>query len=276
VISLLEVPVVEAEIPEGHDLALASPDLLAASGISGVPATDPATNEPAVFVGPRVREAVLALGVALVDPAAVIARHVGRVASRRASDFVGLQETQSLLDQLDRTQPALVRNVVPKPVPLPLLADVLRRLVEERVSIRPLREILEALALHAPTEKDPLQLTELVRAALRRQITYSHATGGQLGAFLVDPSVEETVREAIQRTASGTYLALAPDVARDIVEAARAELADAAPPIVVLTQADVRRFLRRLLETELPDVTVLSYQELVPEVVVQPLGRIRP
>jgi type III secretion protein V len=270
------VPVAEAEIPDGHTLALTSPDLLAASGIAATPATDPASGEPAAFVAPRDLEAVAALGVALVEPAGVIARHVGRVAARRASDFVGLQETQSLLDQLDRTQPALVRNVIPKPVPLPLLADVLRRLVDERVSIRPLREILEALALHAPTEKDPLQLTELVRAALRRQLTHAHATGGQLAAFLVDPSVEDTIREAIQRTAGGTYLALAPDVARDIVDAARAELAGASPPLVVLTQADVRRFLRRLLETDLPDVTVLSYQELAPEVMVQPIGRIRP
>ena len=85
---------------------------------------------------------------------------------------------------------------------------------------------------------------------------------------------EEAVRDAIQRTASGSYLALPPAVARDILEAFKLECRPEDGPAIVLTQADVRRFVRRLVEVELPDVTVLSYQELAPEVTVQPLGRV--
>ena len=177
-----------------------------------------------------------------------------------------------MLDQLERAYPALVRNVVPKPVRLALLTDVLRRLVEEQVSIRPLREILETLATHVPAERDPVTLTELVRAGLKRQITHRYAEDGVLPVYLLDPAIEEAIRDAIQRTASGSYLALPPDLAKEIIGAFRAECGQL--ETLVLTQADVRRFVRRLVEVELPDLTVLSYQELAPEVQVQPLGRV--
>ncbi|MFW6051497.1 MAG: FHIPEP family type III secretion protein [Myxococcota bacterium] len=210
------------------------------------------------------------------DPAATVARHLGQAVRRRAHELVGLQETQAMLDQLERAYPALVRNVVPKPVPLPLLAEVLRRLVEEGVSVRPLREILEALATYAPAERDPVALTELVRGALRRQITYRFAREGELQVHLLDPAIEDAVRDAVQRTATGAYLAMPPDQAQEVIAAARSACtpsADGRPPIL-LTQADVRRFVRRLLEVELPDLVVLSYQELAPEVTVQPVGRV--
>jgi len=195
---------------------------------------------------------------------------------RRAHELVGLQEVQSMLDQLERAYPALVRNVVPKPVGLPLLTDVLRRLAEEGVSIRPLREILEALATYAPGERDPIALTELVRASLRRQVTYRHARDGVLPVYLLDPAIEEAIRDSIQRTATGSYIAMPPDMARDVVEAVRRETGEGGEgeAVCLLTQADVRRFTRRLLEVELPGLVVLSYQELAPEVTVQPLARI--
>jgi type III secretion protein V len=195
----------------------------------------------------------------------------------RAADLVGLEETQSMLDRLERAYPALVRNVVPKPVPLSLLADVLRRLVDEGVSIRPLREILEALATHAPNERDPVELTELVRAGMRRAITHRHERDGVVRVHIVDPAVEEAVRDGIRRTPSGSYLAMPPDLARDVIESARS-LVPASPeaPLVLLCQADVRRYVRRLLESDLPDVVVLSYAELAPGAMVEPHGRLSP
>lgn len=141
------------------------------------------------------------------------------------------------------------------------------------MSIRPLREILEALATHAPQERDPVQLTELVRAALRRPLTYAYTRQGVLAVYLLDPEIEDAVRESIQRTAAGSYLAMPPDMARDVIASVQRACGGDPHPIL-LTQADVRRFLRRLLEVEIPDVAVLSYQELAPETSVEPLGRI--
>jgi type III secretion protein V len=196
---------------------------------------------------------------------------------RRAQDFLGLSETQSLLDELEQISPASVRQVVPKPITLTQLTDILRRLVEERVSIRDLRAILEALSLVGATEKDPLTLAEFVRAQLRRPITHSLTRGArELSVLLLDSHIEEAVRGAITRTPAGAFLALAPAASRDIVTAIKRAItthAAEAAPVIILTQPDIRRFVRKLLEPELPDVRILSFAELLPEVAVKPLGR---
>jgi type III secretion protein V len=207
--------------------------------------------------------------------AAFVVEETLAVLRRRAADFVGIAETQALLDQLEQVAPATVRQVVPKPVPLILLSDVLRRLVEEGVSVRDLRAVLEALSQVAAAEKDALNLAEFTRAQLRRQITHRLTGGsGELKVVLLDPAIEDTVRGAITRTAAGSFLTLAPAAARDIVKAVRLALPAEAPEhAVLLTQPDVRRFLRKLVEVDLPDLPVASYAELLPEVTLHPLGK---
>ena len=207
----------------------------------------------------------------------VIAEELGRVLRSRASDFMGMGETQTLLHELEQVAPALARQVVPKPVSVPLLSDVLRRLVDEQVSIRDLRAVLEALAT-APAANDALALAEHVRASLRRATSY-RLTGGRgvLEVYMLDATIEEAIRSSIQHTASGSFLTLAPQACRDVVQAVRTALAGAPPspgaPHVVLTQPDVRRFVRKLLESELPHVHVVSFAELMPEVALRQLGR---
>ncbi len=196
----------------------------------------------------------------------------------RAADFLGLAETQRLLDELEQFAPATVRNVVPKPVSLMLLADVLRRLIEERVSIRDLRAILEALSSVASAEKDPLQLSEFVRAQLRRAITFKLTRGApNLDVYLLDPMIEDTVRRAITRTPNGAFLTLPPAAARDVITAIRRSLTSdggalASAP-VILTQPDIRRFVKKLIDPEVPDVSVVSFAELLPEVSLRPLAK---
>jgi type III secretion protein V len=195
----------------------------------------------------------------------------------RAADFMGMGETQQLLDQLEQISPALVRQVIPKPVSVPLLTDVLRRIVEERVSIRDLRAILEAMAAVASTEKDPLNLAEFVRSQLRRATTYRLTGGaGELGVYLLDGSIEEAIRHAITRTTAGSFLTLSPAAARDVVTAIRRALAQAGPQeqsSVLLTHPDVRRFVRKLVEVDLPELTVVSFAELMPEIALRPLAK---
>ncbi len=198
----------------------------------------------------------------------------------RAADFVGISEAQGMLDQLEQIAPATVRQVVPKPVTVTLLADVLRRLVEERVSIRDLKAILEALAQGAANDRDPLNLAEFVRSHLRRAITHDLTQGAhELGVVLLESTIEETVRGSISRTTAGSFLTLAPAAARDVVSAIRRAVAtadaerSATSPTVVLTQPDVRRFVRKLLETDFPHVRVVSYAELLPEITLVPLAK---
>jgi type III secretion protein V len=143
--------------------------------------------------------------------------------------------------------------------------------------VRDLKSVLEALAQVASIDKDPLNLAEFVRSQLRRAITHELTAGSrELSVYLVDSQIEEAIRGAISRTAAGSFLTLAPAAGRDIVSAVRRTLSltpssNGIP--VLLTQPDVRRFLRKLLETELPELRVISYAELLPEVSLKPLAK---
>ncbi len=195
----------------------------------------------------------------------------------RAADFLGLSETQRLLDELEQFAGATVRNVVPKPVSVTLLVDVLRRLVEEGISIRDLRGILESLSVRSAIDKDPLNLTELVRADLRRPITFRlTGGGGVLSAFTMHPMIEDTIQRAITRTPAGAFLSIAPEAGRDIVTAVRrAFVAGGAPEApILLVRPEIRRFVRRLLETEFPKLIVVTIHELTPEVSIRPQGQV--
>ncbi len=221
----------------------------------------------------RVPEAVAAdeIGAWVRDPAL-------RLLRARAADFLGMAEVQRLLDELEPFAAATVRNVVPKPVSLVLLTDIMRRLVEEGISVRDLRGVLEALSTVAATEKDPLALAEYVRSQARRAITFRLTAGvAELDVVLLDPVIEETVRRAITRTPAGAFLTLAPQAARDVIAAVRKAIEGAAgEPAVILTQPDIRRFVRKLVETTLPDVWVVSFAELLPEVALKPVARAVP
>jgi type III secretion protein V len=230
----------------------------------------------------RLHEIPVATGTIADEPAAAeraspgarLAEALLAVLRRHGHRFVGMQETQTLLDSLERTHPALVREVVPKLATPLLLADVLQRLAREGISLRNLADILAALARRAPNEDDPATLAERVRASLSRQITFQYSgPDGSLGVFFVDGMIEEALREAIRQGGSGAYLALPPHLAHDIVKAVARAVSGTSKP-VILTSADVRRHLRGLLEPEQPDVAVLAYPELLPEARLQTLGHI--
>jgi type III secretion protein V len=211
--------------------------------------------------------------------AALVCFEVLALLRQRASDFITLAVTQRLLDELEQIAPAAVRNVVPKPVSVPLLRDVLRRLVEERVSVRDLQAVLEALSSSAPTEKDAQKLTEFVRSQLSRAISFRLNQGqSAIGVILVDAIIEDTIRRAIMRSEAGAFLTLPPQAARDVHQAIKRALAPLPPevPRVFLTQPDVRRFLWQLIKIDLPDAVVVSYSDLLPSIALTPVARVTP
>jgi type III secretion protein V len=277
-VRLSEVPVARGELPVDRVFAAESPERLAQLGVAGEPTVHPGSGHAGLWVAaaeaPRLREA----GVVLLDGPSFVSLHVLVVLRRNAQEFVGIQEVQAMLDQMEKTHPALVREVVPKLLSIHLLTDVLRRLVEEQVSIRDLRSILGALADWARAEKDPIQLAEHVRSSLRRAISHRLSGGrGSLAVYLLDPLIEDAVKTAIQRLPTGSYLALDPDLAQDILAAIRREV-EGLPPTaqrpVILTSMEIRRFVKRLCELEFPDLQVVSYQELSPDLQIQPVARI--
>ncbi|MHC4392106.1 MAG: type III secretion system export apparatus subunit SctV [Planctomycetota bacterium] len=276
VVRIFNVPMFRGEADPSKGFAQDPPAKF--MGLDAQKVTDPVTGRDASLISMKEAEKVAKFGSALRPIDDYVGMHLASALKRHAADFLGVQETQALLDEVGKAIPALVKEVVPKLVPLTSLTEVLQRLVQEEVSIRDFRAIMQSLARWGQVEKDPATLAEYVRSDLKQQISFAFSRNGkELTVYLLDPKIESSIRSAIQRTAQGSYLALDPDTARKIMAAARKSLgnlpASASRPLI-LTAVDVRRYLKKLLELDLPQVVVLSYQEISPLLTVQPVGRI--
>ncbi|WNG35208.1 FHIPEP family type III secretion protein [Archangium violaceum] len=278
-IQINEVPVVTGQATIGHVLVNDTVERLRLMNIQGFEAINPATRQPAAWVPEQHKETLEAAGLTTWDVPGYIILHLAAVLRRQAREFIGVQETQSMLDQLEKAFPAIVKEVVPKVVTVLKLTDILGRLVEEEISIRDLRGILQALAEYGQVEADNVMLTEHVRSSLRRYVSHKFARGtGTLVVYLLDPQIEEAIRGSIKRTSAGTHLALEPDIAQEIVQAVKSECGHLPPSAqrpVILTAMDIRRYVRKLLEFEFnPPFSIVSFQELSPDLNIQPVARI--
>jgi type III secretion protein V len=168
--------------------------------------------------------------------------------------------------------PDVVKEVL-RALPMQRVAEVLRRLVGEGVSIRNLRDILEALADAAQRDKDAHSLAELARIALKRQISWHVAPTGQLRALMLDPALEDLLRQGVRTNSSGSQLALEPSVAQQVSQALCAAV-HRRQPAALLTPIDIRWHVRRLIEAECFDTPVLSYHELMPTLQLDVLDRV--
>lgn len=277
-ISLDEVPVDMGEVPRGSVLVNEDPASLEVFEITAQPTRHPVTGQPAAWIDKDDRQTVESAGYSTWDAAAYMLLRLTATLKENASEFVGLQQVQQMLDQLEGPYPASVQEVIPKLIALPELTNILRRLAEEGISLRNLPRILEVLSERAQNIKDPVELTEEVRAGLSRYITHKYAGhDGTVVVYVVDRDVEEMISKAVRKTPQGSFLALAPTDTQAILAGVRAQLegdvaAGRAP--IVLTDQAVRRYLRKLVSLEMPQATVLSYQELDPALRIQPIGRI--
>lgn len=277
-IAVKEVPVVYGALRPGCVYVNDSAENIRIFGLEGEDVRNPADLRPGAWI-PAAQAGLAELaGLQVWQPEEVITLHLSRVMRRYAHEFIGIQETQAYLDFAARGLPKLVEEVSPKTLSVAQVNDVLQRLVQEGISIRDIKSILEALSEWGRVEKDATQLTEYVRGAMRRYISFRYAGVREtLYVYMLDPEIEDVVRGAIRRTSTGTYLSLDPNIAHDILEAIRREI-EAVPPTaqkpVIITDAEVRRFVRKMVELEFPELTVLSYQELASELNIQPVGRI--
>jgi type III secretion protein V len=216
----------------------------------------------------------------MLDGPATVTARLDSALRAAAPELIGLDETQRLLDGIARAQPALVRALVPARADVTLVADVLRRLVAEGVSVRDLPSVLEALTRAAADSREPALLTERVRAQLPRLITHRFASGSSVAggrhvsALMLDPDAEEAVRGALRPSGEGVVLALEPDLADALLASVDKEAGAHKSP-VILTSAELRRHVRRLVEGEHPRLPVLAYQELLSDVEVEQVGTIR-
>jgi type III secretion protein V len=280
VININEVPVAYGRVMKDSILVGESLEQLSLFNISGTETIHPIDGSVVTWISREFKDVATQAGFRMWDTAEYLILHLSYVLRRHAHEFLGLQEIQNVLAELEKSHPALVKELVPKVVTLLQLTEIFQRLVQEDIAVRDLKSVFSTLAQWGEIERDTLLLTEHVRAGLKRYITHKYAgASNTLAVYLLDPEIEEMIRNAIRRTEKGNYLALEPDVTQEIIEAVGKEIAShpfppGAKPPVILTTAEVRRYFRKIIELEFPQLSVLSYQELSENLRIQPIARV--
>ncbi|WP_231298676.1 flagellar biosynthesis protein FlhA [Stenotrophomonas geniculata] len=256
------VPVATAEIHPDRELALDPGSALGA--LEGIAGKDPAFGLDATWIQPHQRAQAETLGYTVVDPATVVATHLSHLIREHAPELLGHEEVQHLLANLAKSAPKLVEDLTPKALPLSAVVRVLQNLLVERIPIRQLRKIAEALVEHAPNSQDPAVLTAAVRTALGRFIVQEIAgMSAELPVFTLNPQLERVLQESTQGNGAALEPGLAERLRQSLAECVSKQEARN-EPAVVLVPGPVRAALARLVRHSVPSLSVLAYSE-VPE-----------
>ena len=271
------VKVAGAEMLPGHFMAMNSG--VATETIKGVATEEPAFGLPAIWISEDKKERAQIAGYTVVDCTTVMATHISEIIKRYSHEFLGRQEVQNLLDNLKKSYPKLVDELVPDPLNLGIIMRVLQNMLREDVSIRDLRTILEAMADYAPSVRDADMLTEHVRSALARQISSKYAQADDvLPVMILDREIEEAIQKSLQNTDSGGhYLALDPRQAQAILDAVGKQLPQFGGGMtpLLLCSPTIRPHVKKLTERYLPSVVVISHNEIAPHLKVRSLNTVR-
>ena len=278
VIWLNEVPVAKSHVPTDRVLVNSDREKLLVCGISGEETANPATGKPACWIERGQLANAQSAGFQVWDTHEVLTLHLATFLRNHAHEFIGVQEVQWTLTTIKKHYPALVDEVVPKPVSLQQLTEVLKLLAEAEVSIRDMKTILQCLSECGHTIHDSNGLAERVRVALRRKICFNLTEGKPLlFLYQLDASLQELFHNCIRQNANGPYLSMDPESIDLVVKAAQREIGKLPPTAqrpAIVTDKEIRRFVRRVLSRDFPDLQVISYEEVAPEMNVQLLGKI--
>ncbi|PBS11085.1 flagellar biosynthesis protein FlhA [Lysobacteraceae bacterium NML93-0792] len=256
------VPVATAEVHPDRLLALDPGGAL--HPIDGIPGKDPAFGLDALWIQPVQRATAEAAGYTVVDPATVVATHLSHLVREQAPELLGHEEVQQLLATLARSAPKLAEDLTPKSLPLAVVVRVLQNLLVERIPVRQLRRIAEALVEHAAHTQDPAQLTAVVRTALGRFIVQEIAgPSEELPVYTLAANLERVLQDSAQGGGAALEPGLAERLQQSLATCAGQQEARN-EPAVVLVPGQVRAALARLVRHSVPNLSVLSYNE-VPE-----------
>ncbi len=276
-ILLSEVPVSQGRLRPGYLLVRESAQNLDTLQIPYETDRKFLPHIPTLWAADSLRDTLGRSGIPFMDASQILTYHLAFILKKYSADFIGIQETRFLLGAMEARFPDLVKEST-RVLPIQKIAEILQRLVSEDISVRNLRAILESLIEWGQKEKDSVLLTEYVRATLKRHISHKYSSGQNvLPAYLLAPSIEDQVRGAIRQTSAGSYLSLDPAVSKKLVENIKKAVGDigaSGQRPVLLTSMDIRRYLRKMIEQDLYELPVLSYQELTQEINIQPLARI--
>lgn len=266
-ISLMGVTVAEAEVYPDRELAI-NPGQVFGS-LDGLKTKDPAFGLDAVWISSTQKEQAQTLGYTVVDPSTVVATHLNQILQQHTHELLGHEDVQKLLDMLAKTSPKLVEELVPGTIGLNVLLKVLQNLLRERVPIRDIRSIAEALAGSTSKSQDPVALTALARVALSRQIVQNIIGSEQnLPVITIDPSLEQLLLSTVQQAQKagaddGAFIepSLADRLQQSLINAAQKQEM-AGKPLVLLVAAPLRMMMSRFTRHSLPDMRILAYTEI--------------
>jgi flagellar biosynthesis protein FlhA len=277
-IILKGVEVAKADVLPGHLLAI-DPGTGQRGLVQGIPTKEPAFGLPALWVPEEAREQAQMAGYTVVDASSAIATHLSELIKRHGHELLGRQEVQTLLDEVGKSHPKLVEELIPTLLPLGTVVRVLGNLLKEGIPIRDLRSILEAISDQATNTKDAEVLTEYARQALARTITKQYqAPDGSLQVITLDPRLDRSLAEQAAALPPGAMLNLDPTLSHKLLtglkQAAERVAARGQQPIVLCSQV-VRRHLRRHSDRMLHAVPVMGLNEVDSFVRLQSLDTVR-
>ncbi len=267
--------VARGEILVDHYLALDNGDVT--TPVDGIDTIEPAFGIPARWISEDKKVAADVAGYTLIDPVSVMITHLSEVIKKHCSEILTRQDVKTMVENIKKTNPTIVEDLIPATVSYGYLQKVLAMLLKEGVPIRDMETILETIGDHTSSMKDIDIMTEYVRQALKRTITRRFAEANSLRVITIDPRIEDMIVASVKKSEQGSYLSMDPETIQKIVTKTTEEvnkIKDVIPNVIVLTSPIVRVYFKKLIDQFIPDVTVLSYSEIDGSTQIQSVGSI--
>ena len=247
--------------------------------LDGFETLDPAFGLKATWIIPGLKETAELKGFTIVEPSAVIATHLTESISSSAPEILSRQDVQHLTETLKEDYPALIETVIPEVVPLGTLQKILQSLLSERIPIRDLATIIETTSDFIGATKEPEVLAEYVRISLKRQITDLYKDkSGKIHVFTVDPAIEQQMAESIQSSKQGLVLGLEPSLSEKLLaEIGKLveKMSNSGQIQLCICSPNIRLVLKKLSESTYPALSVVSYNEILPDTELISIGIVR-
>jgi flagellar biosynthesis protein FlhA len=275
-IKIADIPVAQAELEPTQLLAIDSG--MTTGQVDGISTKDPAFGSDAKWINPGLSDQAELFGFTVVEPGAVLATHLTEVCRRHADEILTRDATKHLIDELKSSSPTVVNELIPGVMTLAEVQAILHLLLREQISIRQLSVILETLGDYAPRSKDQILLTEYVRHRLARQICTRYRNGeGEMHVVALDPALEDRIRAGFEHTERGLFIRMSPQGVEAICRRVADEvskLSARGQPTIILVSPQVRAAVKRITENHLPNLVVLSFNEVTRDTKIVTVGMV--
>ncbi|NLP30865.1 MAG: flagellar biosynthesis protein FlhA [Clostridiales bacterium] len=243
--------------------------------IEGIDTIEPAYEIPGKWITESEKEMAEIYGYTVIDPVSVIVTHMTEIIKRHIHELINRQDINTILKNVERTNPAIVEDVIPGIISLSDLQKIITNLLQEGIPIKDMEGILETLGERGSAIKDTDMLTEYVRQRLKRTITRKFSDGKSIKVITLDQRLEDIILNSAKRNEHGTYLAIEPEVVQRIIESVTKQvekIKDIVSQPIILTSPVVRIYFKRLISQFFPNLVVLSFNEIEPNIQIQAIG----